>query len=306
MYSKKTIKSKILEEKEIKTCFICGRQMSLKHQSNYSDNRTDSFSYASRKTPDYMHFDLFECKSCKVLSAQNMYEVKELNRQYREADFDSLSEAQFASKTYIKYLVKMLPHFVPEKILDIGTGEGSFLNYARQQWNNVSVVGVEPSVAPVAVADPTIKDKIINEPFESSLFEESEFDMVSCFQTVEHIPDSINLLNGIHRILKRNGYAYFVCHDYCSLVNRILGQRSPIYDIEHLQIYSEKSIKLLFEKADFKNIKLFRIKNRYPFSYWMKLLPIPNKMKDIINKLPFTEELMLSINVGNIGVIAQK
>ena len=257
--------------------------MSLKHQSNYSDDKTDAFAFASRKTPEYMHFDLFECKTCKVLSAQNMYEV-----------------------TYLKYLIKMLPHFVPEKILDIGTGEGSFLKFASQKWNNVSVVGVEPSVAPVTVADPAVKDKIINEPFESSLFEETEFDMVSCFQTVEHIPDSINLLNGIHRILKRNGYAYFVCHDYCSLVNRILGQRSPIYDIEHLQIYSKKSIKLLFEKAGYRNVKQFSIKNRYPLTYWIKLLPIPAKMKLFINNLPFVKRLVIGINVGNIGVLAQK
>lgn len=280
--------------------------MRLKYPSNFSDDRTDGFAFSSRKTPDYMHFDLFECEKCKVLSARDVYKTDELNRQYKEADFDSISEARFASKTYIDYIVKMKPQFAPDKILDIGTGEGSFLKFAIQQWGNVSVIGVEPSIAPVKAADSTIKDYIINEPFNSTLFQESEFDMVTCFQTVEHIPDSINLLTDIRRILKTEGFAYFVCHDYCSFVNRILGKKSPIYDIEHLQIYSKNSIKLLFEKAGFKNIQLFEIKNKYPFSYWVKLLPFSTKTKNVLNNIPFTRNMMISINVGNIGIIAQK
>lgn len=293
-------------EEDKKSCFICGRPMSLKFKSNYSDNKTDSFAFASRKTPDYMHFDLYECQSCKVLSAEKVFETVDLNKRYKEADFDSTSEAQFASKTYIEYFVKELPQFVPEKIMDIGTGEGSFLKEAIRMWKGVAIVGVEPSEAPVKAADASIKDKIINEPFCSSNFNESEFDIVSCFQTVEHIPDSLDLLNGIHRILKHNGYAYFVCHNYRSTVNRFLGLKSPIYDIEHLQIYSKTSIKLLFEKAGYRNVKLFSIKNRYPLTYWIKLLPIPAKMKSVINKLPFTKNLIVGINVGNIGVLAQK
>lgn len=290
---------------ENKTCFICGKPMNLKHKSNYVNNKNDSFAFASRKIPDYTHFDLYECKSCKVLTAQKMYDTTELNKQYKKADFDSSTEAQFASKTYIQYITKKLPHFVPQKILDIGTGEGSYLKNAIQIWGG-QVMGCEPSEAPVKAADSMIKDKILNEPFSPEKFEKGEFDIVSCFQTVEHIPDSLNLLSGIKTILKDDGYAYFVCHDYRSLVNRILGLKSPIYDIEHLQIYSKRSIRLLFEKAGFRNIQCFTIRNRYPLSYWLRLLPVPLKTKKFFEKLGFAKKLMIGINVGNVGIIAQK
>ena len=138
-------------------------------------------------------------------------------------------------------------------------------------------------------------------------FEKEEFDIVSCFQTIEHIPDSINLLLGIKTILKKDGYIYFVCHDYCSFINRIMGLKSPIYDIEHLQIYSKKSIRLLFEKAGFHDIELFTIKNIYPLSYWIRLAPIiPAGLKKAVEKLKIAKKFMLGINVGNIGIIAKK
>lgn len=291
----------------VKTCFICGKTMRLKHKSNYEETQVNEFAFASRKIPEYMHFDLYECKFCKLLSSEKKYEVDELNKKYKEADFDSSTEAQYASKTYIKYITNKLPDFVPKKILDIGTGEGSYLKEAKQAWNNVQVVGCEPSEAPVNVADPEIKQNIINEPFSSDKFEKEEFDIVSCFQTIEHIPDSINLLLGIKTILKKDGYVYFVCHDYCSFINRIMGLKSPIYDIEHLQIYSKKSIRLLFEKAGFHDIELFTIKNIYPLNYWIRLAPIiPARLKKAVEKLKIAKKLMLGINVGNIGIIAKK
>ena len=287
------------------SCFICGRPLKLKHKSNFKA-KNDAFAFASRKIPDYTHFDLYECSVCKVLIAQKIYEQADLDKQYKKADFDSSFEARFASKTYIKYLTKVLPAFVPQRILDIGTGEGSFLLESLSKWKDALIIGVEPSDAPIKEADDVIRKNILNKPFDVKDFKKDEFDLVSCFQTIEHIPDSLKLLNDIKTILNPNGYAYFVCHNYCSFTNRLLGLKSPIYDIEHLQIYSKKSIKLLFEEAGFKNIKLFTIKNRYSLSYWFRLLPLPLKIKNFIEKMDFPKKITIGINVGNLGIIAQK
>lgn len=40
---------------------------------------------------------------------------------------------------------------------------------------------------------------------------------------------------------KEGSIAYLVCYDYRSFVNKILGMKSPIYDIEHLQLFSKKA-----------------------------------------------------------------
>ncbi|MCM1174368.1 MAG: class I SAM-dependent methyltransferase [Blautia sp.] len=289
-------------------CFICGEEMSLYSNENYDMNSLDSYGFASRKTPEYMHYKLMECKKCGLISSIRTIENEEIYQKYKEADYDSGSEADDASKTYIEYLKKYVPDFPKRKALDIGTGNGSYLSFLLRGGVQ-QALGVEPSVAPIQKADDKIRKYIINDIFKKDSFIPAEFDMVSCFQTIEHIPDSNKLLNDIRTLLEDNGLVYIVCHNYKSIVNRILGMKSPIYDIEHLQLFSKKSIRKLLEKVGYKRITVFTLRNKYPLKYWIRLFPFPTKMKkSILRILDGTKlaEIRIGINVGNIGIIARK
>ena len=171
------------------------------------------------------------------------------------------------------------------------------------------MVGVEPSKEPISQADSSIRESIINSPFQKGMFESREFDMVSLFQTVEHIPNPLSAFREVNRILEPGGVFYVICHDYCSAVNRIMGLKSPIYDIEHLQIFSQRSIARLMKKAGFKDVRVFTIKNRYPIKYWVRLFPAPARIKNRMMKYMDQSRFgrrMFGINVGNVGIIARK
>lgn len=289
-------------------CAICGRPLRLYRKENYDASLLDSFAYASRKIPEYMHFALYECKDCRALFASCPIEDKEIFSNYRTADYDSGTEANDASNTYFRYLKKHLP-YPPTNALDIGTGNGSYLALLKHQGGVSEVAGVEPSQAPILQAAEDIRGNIINDVFRKELFHEESFDMVSLFQTIEHIPDSLKLLHDIQSIMKNGGCFYLVCHDYRSLVNRVLGAKSPIYDIEHLQIFSKKSVRRLLEKTGFQNIRVFSIRNRYPLSYWIKLFPFPKELKRKLLRWATRSKLgriYFAINVGNIGAICRK
>ncbi len=171
------------------------------------------------------------------------------------------------------------------------------------------VMGIEPSIAPIENADELIKPYIINDVFRKEILSEKKFDMVSLFQTIEHIPNTEAMLEDVYDILNENGYFYLVCHDYKSFVNKFLGTRSPIYDIEHLQLFSKRSIYRILQKKGFRNIRIFTLWNEYPIKYWVKLFPFNSSVKKkLIQKLSVTNfgKLRLAINVGNIGAIASK
>lgn len=292
----------------MKTCCVCNGILKPYQKSNVSLENTDSYAYASRKIPEYMHWDLYECEDCKILYSDCPTNVEDIYDKYENAAYDSSEEADYASETYIKYLKKHLPSFPNGKALDIGTGNGSYL-LALKKEGIENVMGVEPSREPIAQANPSVRGNIINAPFEKGMFAENEFEMVSLFQTIEHIPDSISVLEEIRRNLKPNGVFYLVCHNYRSLVNAIMGFKSPIYDIEHLQIFSQKGIRKLMEKAGFRNIEVFTIKNRYPLRYWFRLFPAPQRIKKrMMPRLDKSKlgRMMLGVNVGNIGVICRK
>lgn len=192
--------------------------------------------------------------------------------------------------------------------MDIGTGEGSFLKELLN-YGVKNVVGVEPSSEAINQADETVKEYIINGFFNADNFSGKKFDLITCFQAIEHIEKPLNLFNDIYKLLNKNGALFIVCHSYDSFVNRILGMKSPIYDIEHLQIFSKKSVKKIFELSGFKNIEVFSISNNYPLSYWVKLFPFPGKIKKALLKFlnaTLIGNIKIPINVGNIGCIGYK
>jgi len=299
-----------MREKEI-TCPLCNSNSSTKlhAKANYNRDELDSYAFASRKIPEYMHHEIIECATCRLLFCVDIPDSATLHSLYKEAEYDSPDEAKNASATYMKYLRKFADSPQPEsKALDIGTGEGSFLKYLLA-FGYKNVMGIEPSEAPIAHADSEIRPFIINDIFSVDKFDEQSFDLISLFQTIEHIPDSGELLKNIRRLLKPEGVLYVVCHDYLSFVNRVLGVKSPIYDIEHLQLFSKDSIRKLLFSAGFSNIQTFKIRNSYPLSYWVKLFPMNKKLKQHLLKILDKSKLgriNLAVNVGNIGVIAIK
>ncbi len=64
-------------------------------------------------------------------------------------------------------------------------------------------------------------------------------------------------------------------HDYRAPINRLLGRRSPIIDIEHMQLFCPASLDRLLGEAGFADIAIRAIRNRYPLRYWLRLRPLP-------------------------------
>ena len=187
----------------MRSCIICGRKLKLFREEKINHSNLDAYSYSSRKIPEYMHYALYECENCHVLYSDCTVEKQEIFRNYKEADYDSGDEADNASRTYYKYLCKYLPNYQANRALDIGTGNGGYLEILMRK--GIDVVGIEPSDAPIRQAAPAIRDKIINDVFKKGMFEAESFDIISLFQTIEHIPDTENTLKEIFSLLSGGG-----------------------------------------------------------------------------------------------------
>src|SRR5208337_126483 len=120
-------------------------------------HKLGNFAFASRKTPEYMHYRLVECPACDLLYAAPLPTLRTLAQAYHHAAFDSSQEAHFAARTYAQGLGKFA-NFLPEKrgALDIGTGDGAFLEELLSKGFK-EVKGVEPSQAPIQASLPKVK-----------------------------------------------------------------------------------------------------------------------------------------------------
>jgi hypothetical protein len=254
-----------------------------------------------------MHHRLMLCSACDLLYASPAPSVESVATAYRDASFDSGEEARYASRTYAEYLRPVLGR-LPDKdgAIDIGTGDGAFLRELLDA--GFGGVRVEPSTTPIASAPDEIRSLIRNEIFHPDHFEPGRYSLVTCFQTMEHVHDPLGLARGVRTLLKE-GAAFFIGHDRTGLVNRMLGKKSPIFDIEHLQLFSPRSARVLFERAGFVDIGVRRIVNRYPLHYWVKLFPFPRAIKSRILaalKRSGIGRIPIPTAVGNLAIVGYK
>ena len=169
------------------------------------------------------------------------------------------------------------------------------------------VNGIEPSIHAIDNSDQSVRDNIQHTTLER--FNSTDcFDLVTCFQTIEHVNELKGLVVKSKELLLNHGHLVLVCHDRLSLANRVLGQRSPIFDIEHLQILNKKSIQILLQMNGFVDVNVKSISNRYPISYWLLLAPIPKFLKTLINgnRNKWYLSWGVRIRVGNLLAVGRK
>ncbi len=265
-----------------RACPICA---SAEHSREYAKEsidptRLDKFAFASRKMPEYMHHRLLLCRDCDILYASPVPATVELEQEYLEAAYDSGAEAGYAARTYARLLRPILGR-LPDRVgaLDIGAGDGAFLKELLA-LNFTAVVGAEPSSAPIAAADVSVRPLLRQAPFRAADFQAQRFRLITCFQTMEHLPDPLQLCRDAYGLLKEGGAMLCVVHNRRALSARLLGRRSPIFDIEHLQLFSPASVRRLLECAGFCDVRTAMIVNRYPITYWMRLFPLPRALKN--------------------------
>lgn len=280
-----------------RNCPVCGSsQNRLFAEQNVNFAELNAFAFASRKLPEYMHWRLVECAVCDLLYATPVPTEDFLAGGYAEAAFDSGPEAVLASKTY-QGALRTLVHRLPDRdgAIDIGTGEGAFLKRLLE-LDFTNVIGIEPSAAPIQQAEPQIKPLIRHELFNANAFEGGRYSLITCFQTIEHLPDPLAIVTDAMRLLKPGGALMIVCHNRRAVSAKVLGRRSPIFDIEHLQLFSPRSIGRLFEAGGFTSLTVSRLLNRYPINYWLRLFPLPRLLKTC------SQSFMNAVHLGGVTV----
>jgi SAM-dependent methyltransferase len=285
-------------------CPACGGRGSKKYSSNIKEEKFTPTTYASRKSPELMHHDLLQCENCSSLFVEVPPNSDELIRNYVDASFDSKVESDFAAATYCRYLERL--NLIRGKtILDIGCGDGAFIKLALVLGAS-SVQGIEPSGGALTSAG-KMSDMIRAESIEVCDFS-AEFNLATCFQTLEHVSRPKQTIMKMFDAIVPGGFIAVVCHNRLSLVNRLLGRKSPIFDIEHLQMFSSQGLDLLIRSSGLEIVYSKQIVNRYPLSYWLRLIPAPRSLKKLIeqNRRSRFLSLPISLMVGNRLVVAKK
>jgi SAM-dependent methyltransferase len=274
-----------LGELKERGCPTCGssddRRIFAEQRLDFSS--LDEHAFASRKRPEHMRLRLVACPGCDLVYASPVPSPEALAQAYEGAAFDSAEEARYAARSYMEQLQDLVATLPDRRgALDIGTGEGAFLTeLLRSGFDEVG--GVEPSSAPIAAADPEVARLIEHGVFRAGLRPAGSLSLVTCFQTIEHVPDPAALVRDAVELLKPGGILALVCHDRRAPLNRALGLRSPIVDVEHMQLFSPRSVDALMRRAGLREVGHRAIRNRYPLRYWARLAPLPDRLQSAVS-----------------------
>jgi SAM-dependent methyltransferase len=292
-------------------CAICGTEGNADelYPANFDPQALNPAVFSARRLPDRVHYRLVKCNTCGLVRSDPIADPALLAQLYHESTFTYTEEVADLKRTYGRYLAR-LDNYGARKgaLLEIGCGNGFFLQQALAQGYR-SVRGVEPSRAAVSQAAPEVRDSILCDLMRAGLFALEEFDVICLFQVFDHVPDPAALLDACFAALRPGGLVLSLNHNVAAVSARLLGERSPIVDIEHTYLYSPATMTRLFTAHGFRIRKAGSVRNRYSLRYLVRLLPLPAGPKQAA--LGWLERhsigrLRLCVPLGNLYLVAQK
>lgn len=153
----------------------------------------------------------------------------------------------------------LIERTIPQgRLVDVGTGYGFFP--ALMQSRGWEVMGLEASVTGARYGRKRWGLRILSQPWEKTSLQEGEFDVVTAFYVIEHLPDPLAFLREVHRILRPGGMI-LVRYPHTTPIKDLLFLmriKNHLYHLPfHLCDFSPTSMRRALAQAGFAKIKTF-------------------------------------------------
>jgi len=147
-----------------------------------------------------------------------------------------------------------LPYVGEGKLLDFGCGSGRYVAKMKAAgWDAEGMDMSEQAVAAGREAGLTIRQGTLP----GADFDEEQFDTVTMWQAIEHVPSPSETLAAINRILKPGGLLLVVCPQLDSWAADKFGACWYAFDLpRHLTHFTRAALRAQIEKAGFKVEKM--------------------------------------------------
>ena len=236
-----------------------------------------TYRFKPKQEPNYKIKNYFrkiaQCKNCKhffaihKINTSNLYKKnysqishgndlmikfkKVINLKNKSDNFDRIKR--------ILLFFKKIKH---KKInfLDIGSGIGIFL-YCLKKKVNWKLSGIEPDLNSYNFSKDQLGLEIYNENFNKQKFEK-KYEILTLNKVIEHVKNPDLFLNKAKKLLKKNGYIYVEVPDGVAAKSSKENKNREEFYLDHLHIFSLKSLKNCIERNGFKLLKIQNIKEK--------------------------------------------
>ena len=209
--------------------------------------------------PDHNHgrsstYGLSTCKSCNFSFTNPEPERKELTQLYFPEESLSIRQATKLSLAWRIYyfLARRIGVKPPGKLLDVGCGYGKFMAHVAQSgWE---VMGIDEFAKPLPRGSLTeARLPIYFKPITDIGLPDNEFDVITYWWSLEHLPDPLAWLTEAFRLLKPGGRLIATVPNIDSVEARLFGEYWYHLDVpRHLSHFSPDTLSLACRMAGFK------------------------------------------------------
>jgi len=220
---------------------------------------------------------ILQCRKCGLVYAKPRSTVA--HDESAENYSKDYSEDYYRDGTYADYLAdrdaiqRNAPRVLSEleqmvkgrRLLDVGCATGFFLEAARSRgW---MVQGLEVSEYASGYARRELKLPVETASIVSPPAGLSQFDVVTLWDTIEHLNRPDLALANIRRLLRPRGVLVFSTGDYDSLLRRLTGKRWRLFaDPTHNFFFNERVLRRMLERESFEVLRMTRRGKRVSLS----------------------------------------
>ncbi|MDR3559635.1 MAG: class I SAM-dependent methyltransferase [Candidatus Pacebacteria bacterium] len=282
----------------------------MKYPAKFSEKDFNATVFSARRVPDRHHFQFVECMHCGMIFSDPVIGVPALIDLYTQAKVTYSLEERNIYSSYATVLDRAVSRLEKRKVMvEIGGGHGFMLKYSDERGFQ-EAIEIEPSKNAEERFVPFGENsRFVRSIFSQEILPENFADLIFFFQVLDHVPNPREFLTSVYSNLEPGGMAVCITHDSGALTAKLLGEASPIFDIEHTYLFNKKNIRALFSEVGFSDIESFSISNCYSLRYWCSLLPMPASLKGWASALLrylYLENVNLKFFPGNMAVIASK
>lgn len=205
---------------------------------------------------------VFKCRRCQMVYLERPQAVEKFygDKTYRATYGPALGKKSTSKQVFDTYrpfqqpIIDRLRGILRKNmsVLDVGCSTGHFLDALKSKVK--TRVGLELSRDEAAFIRKHLDFPVYDTPIAEAKFKEGPFDLITCFQVLEHIEDPQAFLDAIRKNLKPNGYLYVEVPN----LNEVLLSE---YDIQeyadfyfrepHLSYFSKATLAKMLKKAGF-------------------------------------------------------
>ena len=212
-----------------------------------SSSLTDLFKAANRQ--------FVRCSGCQVIFRKQI-KPQETKTVYQTDSYQAVQpQHKFREGVFQKNIQEIEKVKGVGRILDVGCGEGKFLDIARNHgWETY---GVELSPMAFKKAKKELNLDIFLGELSEARYPGSYFDVVTLFNVLDQLPSPLDELSEIYRILKDRGLLIIRVPNATFHVNlfRMMESLEPQL-VFHLYCFTPMTIKFLLQKLGYENVSV--------------------------------------------------